>query len=246
VDRLITIPISHYCERARWALDHCEVPYEEEQHLQILHKRAVRKVGGVGSVPVLVTRDGVLCHSRHIVRYADAHGTRRLYPEELRADIEAYEHGIDHEFGVETRRWGYLHFFPLRKLLLRYNAGRAPLWERSAVRVSYPLLSRLASRMFRLDDASVARGRPIIDRYLDQTAAMLADGRPYLFGDRFTAADLTFAAMLAPIVLPLHYGMPMPRPDELPSATRAKVEAFRAHPAAQFGLRMFAEHRRSG
>ena len=25
--RLITIPISHYCEKARWALERAEIPY---------------------------------------------------------------------------------------------------------------------------------------------------------------------------------------------------------------------------
>ena len=28
--RLITIPISHYCEKARWALERAEIPYREE------------------------------------------------------------------------------------------------------------------------------------------------------------------------------------------------------------------------
>ena len=35
--RLITIPISHYCERARWALQRAGVDFIEEQHLQMLH-----------------------------------------------------------------------------------------------------------------------------------------------------------------------------------------------------------------
>lgn len=243
MNRLITIPLSHYCERARWALDHCGVPYREEQHLQLMHRRAVRKAGGRRTVPVLVTPDGALCDSGDIVRYADAHGSATLYPDGLRAEIEAFERGLDDELGPETRRWAYLEFFPLKKLLLRYNAGSAPLWQRATVRASYPLMRRMATRMFQLDAASVARGRPIIDRYLDEVGDRLADGRRHLFGDRFTAADLTFSSLLAPIILPPEYGVPMPPPDELPARVRAEVEAFRAHPAAQFALGIYAEHR---
>ena len=35
--RLITIPMSHYCEKARWGLAHAGVEYVEEAHLQVFH-----------------------------------------------------------------------------------------------------------------------------------------------------------------------------------------------------------------
>ena len=38
--RLITIPISHYCEKARWALDRAGIGYREERHVQIVHRVA--------------------------------------------------------------------------------------------------------------------------------------------------------------------------------------------------------------
>ena len=34
---LITIPISHYCEKARWALDRARQPYVEVRHLPLFH-----------------------------------------------------------------------------------------------------------------------------------------------------------------------------------------------------------------
>ena len=30
--RLVTIPISHYCEKARWALERAGIAYREERH----------------------------------------------------------------------------------------------------------------------------------------------------------------------------------------------------------------------
>ena len=38
--RLITIPISHYCEKGRWALDRAGVQYTEVPHLQGFHVAA--------------------------------------------------------------------------------------------------------------------------------------------------------------------------------------------------------------
>ena len=58
--RLVTIPISHYCEKARWALERAGIKYREERHVQGIHRIAARRAGGGATVPVLVTPDGVL------------------------------------------------------------------------------------------------------------------------------------------------------------------------------------------
>src|SRR4051812_44721934 len=59
-DVLITIPISHYCEKARWALDRAGLDYVERPHLQVFHWAAVRRAGGGKTAPVLVRGDRVL------------------------------------------------------------------------------------------------------------------------------------------------------------------------------------------
>ena len=86
VVRLVTIPISHFCEKARWALARAGVPYREERHVQGIHMLAARRAGGGSTVPVLVTDDGVLGESADILAWADertpAH--ERLYPEDPR------------------------------------------------------------------------------------------------------------------------------------------------------------------
>ncbi len=78
----------------------------------------------------------------------------------------------------------------------------------------------------------------------DAVAQLLSDGRPYLFGERFTAADLTFSALAAPVLVPAQYGVPLPQPDELPVRMAAVVRELRSHPAGAHALAMFARHRR--
>jgi len=80
---------------------------------------------------------------------------------------------------------------------------------------------------------------------LDAAAGRLAEG-PYLCGAHFTAADLTFAALLAPVlcITPEEgFGAVLPSLDDLDEEARALVEETRSHPAGQFALRMFAEER---
>jgi glutathione S-transferase len=78
---------------------------------------------------------------------------------------------------------------------------------------------------------------------LDHAAALLGDGRPYLCGERFSAADLTFAALSASVLVPPQYGVALPQPDLMAPATAALVRRARAHPAGRYALDLFARHR---
>ena len=95
VPRLITIPISHYCEKARWALELAEIEYVESAHLQLLHYWPAWRAGGGRTVPVLVTRDEVLTESRDILLWANQRlpAEKSLYPKDpaLRAEVEQLE-----------------------------------------------------------------------------------------------------------------------------------------------------------
>src|SRR4029079_4762848 len=88
--RLITIPISNFCEKARWALERLGIEYEEETHLPLWHRVATFRRGGGRTVPVLVSRAGFFSDSTDILRYLDgfAGEERRLYPAAPRRRFE--------------------------------------------------------------------------------------------------------------------------------------------------------------
>ena len=128
--RLITIPISHYCEKARWALDRAGVVYREERHVQVVHRVAARRAGGGRTVPVLVAPEGVFAQSADILAYADRHTEpgARLYPEDAvaRAEVVTLEQGLDADLGPQGRRWMYFHILPERELGRAYNCTGVP------------------------------------------------------------------------------------------------------------------------
>jgi glutathione S-transferase len=244
---LITIPISHYCEKARWALDRAGIPYRERAHLQMIHWLAVRRAGGGTTVPVLVCGDRVLSESADIVDEANAHAPpdRQLYPVDAgaAAEVHALERDFDTRLGPDGRRWMYHQLRNRRDLALAYGCTGVPTWERYVMRLGYPALIRVVERYLDIKPETASQSEVEVRAVFDAVGDRLSEGRPYLCGERFTAADLTFAALAAPVVMPPEYGVPLPQPDELPPAAAAVVRELRAHPAGTHALRMFREER---
>jgi glutathione S-transferase len=246
---LITIPISHYCEKARWALERAGIPYRERAHMQILHWVAVKRAGGGMTAPVLVTGDGrVLPESAEIVAWADTQVEpgRRLIPSEraLAGEVRALERDYDERLGPEGRRWMYNEMRGCRDLVIKYGPTGVPGWERRALPLAWPVASRVIDRYLDVTPALAAHSLAEVRASFDEVAERLSDGRRYLAGDRFTAADLTFAALSASVLMPPEYGVPLPQPDELPAAMAVVVRELREHPAGEHALRMFREERR--
>lgn len=242
--RLVTIPISHFCEKARWSLELAGVDYEEDAHLQLLHKFAARKAGGGWTVPVLVTADGAIGESSEIVRWADSQlpPEQRLVPDEHATEIGEIEHELDRKLGVQGRRWMYASLLDT-DIPKRFGTGPMPAWERRVMPALLPMVSGVIKRALHASPEEAPEALARVDASLDWVEELLSDGRDYLVGDRFTAADMTFAALSAAFLLPDRYGVELPGLDDLPDHVAAEVRRLRERPAGRFALRIIDEHR---
>lgn len=245
--RLITIPPSHYCEKARWAFDHAGISYQEEGHPPLFHRRAVKKAGGGHTTPVLVAGDRAYPDSTDILQFIDAehNDRRRLYPtdSELRKRAEELEELFDTRLGPHTRRLAYYHLLQHHELFMMSVLAGVGATERKLFRFVAPLVKKLMRLGMRINDAGAERSLEYIRGAFATVDELLADGRSYLVGGEFGAADLTFAALAAPVLLPENYGSPLPSPDEVPEDLLTQIEEFRATSAGAFGLRMYRDHR---
>jgi len=241
--RLVTIGLSHYCEKARWALERTGVPFTEEPHAPLLHALHTRPKGG-RSVPLLVTDEGVLTDSTDIVAFCDRHAGGALHGdgEARRASLELEER-FDTALGPHTRRVVYFHVLADKRAVL--EAVRARGVEGAIFRAGYRGIVALMRKAMRIDAAGAARSRERIRAVFEEVSERLRDGRRYLTGDRFTAADLTFAALAAPVVVPPEYGWPLPPLDAFDDVFRAYVERTRETPAGALALRLYKEERRT-
>ena len=245
---LVTIPISHYCEKARWALDRAQIAYEERAHLPALHRVAAKRAGGGATVPVLVCDDGVIGESCDIVAYADAHAdpARRAIPEDpsLAAEARALAADFDERLGPHTRRWVYFQLRGRRDLVTESITKGVPGWQRATFALTYRPINRAVHTVLDIDQGTVDESEEVFRGIFAEVGARLSDGRRFLVGDRFSIADLTFAALASPVTVPPEYGVPLPAVDTLPPAMAAVVREHRATRAGAHALAMFRDERR--
>jgi glutathione S-transferase len=242
--RLITIPISHYCEKVRWALDHLKISYIEEYHSPPFHLLVTPRLGGK-TTPILVTKDGIFLDSNGCLKYLDSIASfdNKLYPNqvELRQEVEELEELFDEQLGVLTRLWGYSHVINDSKLVKQAWCRNVPWLERALFPVIFPKTRALACKKFNITPESTVEARQNIEQIFAQVSNILADGRRYLVGDKLSAADITFAALAAPTIAPPEHPATRGSLDNFPVNMAKEINQFRETPAGQFVLRLYRE-----
>lgn len=245
--KLHTFALSHFSEKARWLLDASGTDYVEEPWVPFLHiAKALRKGGrGATSVPVLDTGAGCVQDSTRILLWLAEHRAPfALLPSDpaLREEVLAVEDRFD-RVGTHVIRYAYSRALDDTEGILTLWTLDATPGQARFMRFAYPLLKRLISKKLKLGEpAAIAASEQRFGEALDWLAEQLKDGRQYLVGNQFTAADITAAALLAPIACP----------DEHPVYSRADFKAgiaplrakWAGHPALDWVRAIYRTHRR--
>jgi glutathione S-transferase len=168
----------------------------------------------------------------------------RLYPDGGGEETRALVTRFVEELGPEARRviWGHLVNAPA--LASRYWGQGVSARQRRA----QPWLLRLGKvgvrRAIGLRKSQVEAAPGHVRAIFDEIGKRLADGRRYILGDDFSVADIAFAAMASPAVLPEQgYPAKMLRPEEFPEPVASTIRSLRAHPAGEYALRLYREER---
>ncbi|MFO0666499.1 MAG: glutathione S-transferase N-terminal domain-containing protein [Polyangiaceae bacterium] len=242
--RLITIRFSHYCEKARWALDRAHIPYIEDAHPPIFSWAQTKRLPRARSVPVLVANGKTYPDSNDILRYVDAHTPAYLQPLCMNAgEDEPLRKLFDESLGPAARRFVYGYLLDDAPVARRLLSSQGSKLERKLAYASFPVLREMIRRGLRIDAAGVERSRLVIERVFGAVEERIKDGRPYLQGDAFTAADLSFASLASPLVFPSAYETFSLPVSEGPRALVPFVDAFRRSPAGKFALSIYERER---
>jgi glutathione S-transferase len=242
---LYVFNISHYCEKARWALDHFGIEHQVKHVMVGTHRRIARKLGAVrGSVPFLQAGDLVVAGSSAIIDWGEAQ--RGAQAPSLSGDdpeqARAIEKRLDDVAGVHVRRFFYSDALITDPGSVRpmFSNG-LPLWQRMAVTMGW---SRIVPVMIKGMDLGPAQGlesRAIVEREMDWLDGLLADGRPYLSGNRFSRADITAASLLSPLVAPRQH--PTYAAAVFPQAVAATMQEWAERPVLRKVRELYASWR---
>jgi glutathione S-transferase len=235
---------SHFNEKARWALDWKGVAHRRRTHLPGPHALAMLRLSGQTATPVLCVGGEVIAGSARIVDALEQRQPERpLYPEapEPRRSALELQARFDAEVGPAVRTAIFSVLLTEPDALCAIFAGGKPATARWLYRRAFPLTRPIMARANGVTgDAACERAFEVSTRSLDFVATSVGPAG-YLAGDRFSVADLTAAALLAPLVFPDHPDMARPVPT--PEPLERFIARFASHPGAEWVRAQYAKHR---
>ncbi len=237
------IPLSHFNEKVRWALDYKGVAHRRRvlgADYLIRAWRATRH----GTLPILFLDGRAIRDSTRIIAaLEDRYPELPLYPRDtaLRERALALEEYFDEGLGPALRAAFVTPLFRHDPdLALRALTTGMP---DKAYRTLRPLL-RIFPAFYRfrhkISDAKLEADRATVNAALDRIEEE-RQGRAYLVGDAFTVADLTAASLLSPLLQPPEHQYPLR--IELPSYLRDYRATVLRHPATQWAAGIYQLHR---
>jgi len=244
--KLIAFPVSHYCEKVRWALNLLEISYIEKRHLPTFHWKYTESLGG-RSVPVLIMGDRILTDSAEILFYLHENFDleQKIYPKspQLKQEIAVLEKKFNLILGPCVRNWAYFYFLNYPKIMARLWGEKTPIWEQILFPFVFPRIRKSCQEGYKISGDSAAKSFKKIQEIFQLVSDRLSSGQKYLVGEDFTAADITFASLAAPAVLATGYTVQLPSIEDLPSKMVEEIKFLQQNPAGQYVERLYREKR---
>ena len=236
---LYVFAISHYCEKARWALDHFEITYELRHVAPGEHGQIAKKLGAPkSSVPYLSLDGRVIQGSANIISWAEE--KRALTP--LGGACAEIERRIDDVAGVHVRRFYY------SEALVEHSSTVRPIFTRDlpfAKKLKISLAwGKIRKIMMDRMDLGALQGEEslaIVDAELAWIDGLLADGREYLLGNDFSRADIAVASILSPLAQPPEH--PVYNTLKHPPRMAEDIARWEQRPTLQWVRDIYAKHR---
>ena len=199
---LYQFPLSHFCEKARWLLDHKELDYIAHNLMPGVHRAFAQLKTGQNKLPILRDQEHWVADSTQIALYLD-----EVYPEHslIRPDPKLREEALEInewtvELGQHVRRWGLAHTLNESEESLDILIGEKG-YLRQFEKYSKPIIKALVSKGYKLDTDKVEQSRQRIEEIVEQLNQRLVEqGGRYFVGDRLGLADIAVCSMLAPLL----------------------------------------------
>jgi glutathione S-transferase len=238
------LEISHYNEKARWALDYKGVAHVRRAVTPGVQELTARRLRAGRTVPILEMKGGAIGDSTKILEEIERRWPEPpLYPTdgEERSRALELEDYFDEQCGPDARRVLFNDNLaePETFLAMFYGADRRRIGLLEALT---PLFCQVVKRRFRIGPETVGESREKVRAAFDKLEADVGPSG-YLVGESFTVADLTAASILGLIVVPPEFPYIKVPPDERTAEFRRFRDSLKDRPAFKWVEDMYARHR---
>ncbi len=197
--RLVSLRVSPWSERAKWALDHHGVAYRAVEHFPVIGERRLRRLVGPdkprATVPVLVAGPEVISESWDIAVYTDRVGSgSKLIPSEHERAVRTWTTLADDAMQA-GRALVIAAMLSSPRALDENGPPAVPGWLRPLLRPAARSLTRVFSRKYALSLDETEAHTQAVRAALDALRKGLKASSPHLLGS-FSYADIVMATLL--------------------------------------------------
>ena len=208
---LYHIEVSHYNEKARWALDYKGIPHVRKAPPPMFHTAWAFAMTRSATFPVLKMNGDTIGDSTRIIEALErGHPEPPLYPSgpAERARALELEEFFDEELAPHIRRALFAEVTRDREAFAWVAAPTAGRAVHAGFKATAALAGPLLRMRYGIKPDTAEQGWEKTYAAMDRLESEL-DGREYLVGDGFTVADLTAAALFFPLVRPDEAAVPV-------------------------------------
>ncbi len=239
--KLFQFPISHYCEKIRWALDYKNIEHEAITLVPGLHIKQTQKMGLRSSVPIIQHGEEFIQDSIQIIDYLDHHfPDKQLTPatENLKQEALEWETYLDQQAGVNVRLCVYHILLNHPRIVKPFFAHNGPWYSRMYLFIVFPKLQKIMRKFMRINTETATQSRQALNLAVDKLDQHYKNNR-FLVGDQFSRADLAAAALFAPLTMEDQYGLDWP--ENIPAEFQQLRDEFL--PRLSWVSRLYADYR---
>lgn len=210
---LYQMPLSHYCEKARWALARKRLPVKCKNWLPGLHIKPAKRLSGQTALPILKDGPQVIAGSAAILDHLDARYPRfplsAATADEDRTRERALEAYADEHLGPAVRLLAYSALLDRPDLLIPMMNYEGPWYGQWLMKRAFPRVREALVNRYHVNEQGVAEAKIAVHKALDYFAGQRQENA-FFIGGQFGRADLSIASLLAPLYMPSAYGAPWP------------------------------------
>lgn len=260
--RLITIKVSHYCEKVRWGLDLLEsdnndspIYYTEDAHPPAMHAFATIAASQdqCSITPMVINTEDGVCYAKSDVILRKF--CPFLYPTDIAQEVRDMEDDLGARLGATIRAYAYEYM-----LMPENHEALVGICANDTTKIERVLFDKMLDKgiskgmrkAMGISAESAARSKTAIRQVFAELSTRLENnGGQFLLDESsrnksygFTAADLTFAALASPLLRPPELAANFScSDDQLPKNLFEFANELKATTAGKHVLKMYAQYR---